>query len=259
MQRNLCLLCCVKNESMVISEFIDHYVEEGFDSFIFVDNGSTDDTPSKIQTIFQKYPECFYEIRFMPKKNAQVELLNQVFQEVRSKYTYMALFDADEYIYSVDPKYNSKQVINQIFSENPNVDSIEVPWICFGSSGHEKQPDSIRKSFVLCRKKPDVARDWQKSIVRCKNTISIDIHKCHVKGRKLLASDTRKYLKINHQKIMSWEQFSQVKATRGDVHSKKWDQLRDQNFFKKFDFTDEIDIVLQTRVLAKERNMCSRL
>ena len=45
----LSVLAMFKNESMIIQEWIKHYIEEGVEHFYLIDNGSTDDYYEKIK------------------------------------------------------------------------------------------------------------------------------------------------------------------------------------------------------------------
>ena len=48
------VLVMFKNESMIIKEWFEHYLNEGVEHFYLIDNGSTDDYYEKIK-IYDKY------------------------------------------------------------------------------------------------------------------------------------------------------------------------------------------------------------
>lgn len=75
----------------------------------------------------------------------------------------------------------------------------------------------------------------------------------------MYTNESRQHLLINHYKIMSREYFFEVKVTRGDVHLKKWDTLRDERYFQMFDYSEEEDLTLKNRIVCKENLMCSRI
>lgn len=47
----LSVLAIFKNETMIIEEWMNHYLNEGVEHFYLIDNGSSDDYEIKIQNI----------------------------------------------------------------------------------------------------------------------------------------------------------------------------------------------------------------
>ena len=54
----LCLVAIFKNESHILQEFINHYIKQGVDRFLFIDNGSTDNYID----IINKYNLNYYNV-----------------------------------------------------------------------------------------------------------------------------------------------------------------------------------------------------
>ena len=54
-------------------------------------------------------------------------------------------------------------------------------------------------------------------------------------------------LHLNHYAIQSWELFSTVKMTRGDVSSDQSDHVRNEQYFKRYDHNNVEDTELQEK------------
>ena len=76
----LSILATFKNESWNMREFIEHYLWQGVEHFYMINNGSTDD----FMPILDEYKDrvTLYDI---PKRWAQVDNYNLVFQEIKNK------------------------------------------------------------------------------------------------------------------------------------------------------------------------------
>ena len=73
---NLSILSMFKNESMIIKDWIEHYLKEGVQHFYLIDNGSTDDYLEKIK-IYEKYITLVKDATRLPK-NTQTHLYNKI-------------------------------------------------------------------------------------------------------------------------------------------------------------------------------------
>lgn len=231
----LALMMIVKNEAMVIEEFFKHYLWQGVEHFYVIDNGSTDST----KDIISKYPTTYY---FLDKKYQQVKHYNHVYSEIRNECKWLIVCDCDEYIYN---RKKGETIIDYLDTLDYNKNSnVELNWKMFGSSGHDKQPDNIRESFIHRRIQLDV---YTKQILNTSLTVFIDVHNSRY-TRKLTISNPQQ-LALNHYAIMSREYFSKVKMTRGDVNNQKAENVRDWTYFDKYDHKEIKDTELKELVV----------
>jgi hypothetical protein len=231
------VLAIFKNEEMVISEWIEHYLWQGADMIILLDNNSTDNYRDKLY----KFDSDKIIVIPAKKPQAQVEHYSTIGLDALKKHNIdiVAVVDIDEYMYSKDRVQLKKSLI-KIFNESDNISSVSCKWSMFGSSGHVLQPESIRGSFI--HKMKDI-HILQKSVYRVKDIKSmIDVH---ITG-DMTNIDVSDKLQINHYAIQSKEYFEKVKMTRGDVHFTK--NVRDWKYFNSYDYKDVIDTQLKEMV-----------
>ena len=138
----------------------------------------------------------------------------------------------------------------------------------FGSSGHIKQPKSIIQGFTKRQQYSDtltltgIGFTATKSIVRSSVLKKISVH-THTKTHKFspigktldttlqpihetLLKDS--FLHLNHYRIQSWDWFSKVKMSRGDVYGKN-DNPRNKSYFNHHDKNDIVDNELKHKWL----------
>lgn len=188
----------------------------------------------------------FISYFYLPNRCQQQQHYNQVYDKcAKAECSWLIVCDVDEYIYSVTPNSNIKHIITTTI--NPEISVIFLTWKMFGSSGFEKQPMSIRESFVR-RKNLYPEFNYKKYIVFTCKTTSLDIHKPAIFVGKTITDPNG--LKLNHYAIMSREYFFKVKATRGDAYWSHLQEFRDAAYFNRYDLTDETDEELRNLVLS---------
>jgi hypothetical protein len=225
-----------KNEAMGIAEWIEHYLWQGADVILLLDNNSTDNYREQIAG-------------FDPIKIVVLTASKEFAQEEHYSTTgldwlrdnnidIVAVLDLDEYMFSKDGT-QLKSALTRIFNSSEQPSAITCKWTMFGSNAHTVQPNSIRHSFTL--KKADYDENI-KTVYKVKDLNNkISIHTSDVNGPTLDKSDI---LQINHYAIQSKEFFEKVKMSRGDATYNK--NVRDWNYFEKYDFKDTEDLTLKT-------------
>ena len=230
----LCVVAIFKNEGHAINEWLEHYRNEGVDAFFLVDNGSTDNFYiSNMSGVTLKRDESIY---------AQVELYNSFFENVRG-YDFVAVVDLDEFMFA------KRGTLKDYASSLPcRVSQVLVSWSMFGSSGFDKQPKSIKKSFTW-RQRGVGHRFNTKYIVRVSDVERLLVHTAdlHFFTGDTIRDDEN--LQINHYPIQSREFFGSVKMRRGDVASSNYVKLRTWDYFQSYDFHDYEDTTLRDRKL----------
>ncbi len=257
----LSVVAIFKNESHCIKEWIEHYIREGVDHFYLIDNGSTDSYKTEIEEFIQGGS---ITLVLDDKKWAQVELYNKYFLELKDQSEWLVICDLDEFVYA---RNGFETISGFLRSLSKNTSAVRIPWKMFGSSGLIEQPTSIINSFTkrasyevkesFFLKKADKAHS--KAIVRSKYLRSFHMHFSYIKGRfRAIGADKkrlayprsgpkknfqpisekileRSFLHLNHYAIQSKSWFMEVKATRGDAHGSKSENVRNLEYFESRD------------------------
>lgn len=233
----LTVMMIFKNEEMIIKEWIEHYLWQGVEHFYLIDNGSDDNYLEQIKTFID---DGYITIYNKPQKHQQVKHYNDVFNEIKKDTEWLIVCDADEYFYC--PKTTLKDYIKKI--DNDGVSCVMCNWNLFGSSGFEKQPESIRKSFIY---KSNKLNKFTKYITKTDIVHRLDIHIMYPKTECSVITDNEN-IRLNHYQIMSKEYFEKIKMKRGDaVYSQKDNNYRTWSYFNN---KDENTNILEDRTLA---------
>lgn len=240
-KHTLCLLVSAKNEEMVIKEFIEHYKWQGVEHIYLIDNGSTDNMVDVLQPYINEGYVSYY---FMEEPHVQIKNYNIVYEKIKDDTKWLVVCDADEYIYNRARNQTVKDYVESIDYQSTN--AIQLRWKMFGSSGHEKQPSSIRDSF-LWRGIELAGEINSKSIVNTSQTQSLNIHIHNYQDSNMGIIKCPPELALNHYAIMSVEYFQKVKMTRGDINSNK--NVRNMDYFKNYDHHEIEDTELKDLLL----------
>ena len=259
---NLSILAMFKNESLIIIEWIEHYLKEGVQHFYLIDNGSNDDYEKKIKN-YMKYITLIKDpIRL--KKGTQTYLYNKLFLDIIKKETkWIIICDIDEYIYSRN-KYNN--IIDVLDELHENIHKIWLPWKIFGSNGHKLQPNNIIKSFTKRKKDFINNQGYGKCIVKTKNLIKIleNGHYCYLNNNNIYynsngnilnnfnfneESSKKLNLHLNHYMMMSEEYYFNIKCKRGGGGSGFCYKYTKEYFYKyneNYNIIDDIELSNKT-------------
>jgi hypothetical protein len=250
----ICIVSVFKNESHILEEWINHYLRQGIDHIFLTDNGSTDD----YMDILNKYiNDGIVTLNVNPTKFKQIEHINFFFNDTKH-YEWTLICDLDEFIYGRQKYVNIRHYLSDMDNDT---NCVFIPWKMYGSSGHTQQPNLVVPNF-LKRGKYEFMQVLGKYAVRSSNVKKYYQHEAllYNYAYKLITSDglphkrnssslinvseeilENSYIHCNHYAIQSWEWFKDVKMTRGDAHSVSTNSIRDENYFKGYDFDDIID------------------
>jgi len=250
------ILGIFKNEEGAIREWIEHYQENGVDEIVLLNNNSTDNWKDKIRGLKNVH------VVDAPRPHVQSEnYYNLGMPIIRDKgINVMAILDLDEFMFATDEK-PLKEHIEKIFGAADRPAQFSCRWKMFGSSGHDKQPASIRKSFTKVKKELD---ENIKSVVWVDDIVDytgskegpwgyykgINQHRCYVGDKKTI--ECPRGIQINHYAIQSKEFFGNNKMTRGAVDT--IDNVRDWKYFEKYDHKEEDDTQLKSIVEKREKH-----
>ena len=271
MTTTLCLVAIFKNESHILEEWIEHYLNQRVDKIFLVDNGSTDSYYSILQPYISRGKVDLVKDN---KRHAQRELYNKHFLHKCKAYDWVIVCDLDEFIYGRKYCNSIKDFLSKI---HPSFSQVFIPWKMFGSNGYDtmekEQPSSVISTFTKRINNNDTRHNrfrsftyrgpikyiFSKCIVRTKYLLKLNIHHSETSNNKYMTSyvsqnnhiNTNKdfveinediiensALHLNHYAIQSLNWFMKVKATRGDNCSVSNDNVRNIEYFKEYDFND---------------------
>jgi hypothetical protein len=243
----LSVLSIFKNETMNLKLWIEHYLWQGVDHFYLIDNDSNDEPLSILQEYIDKGIVSYY---FLPEKHKQVEHYRFVFDnaDLKKETFWLAVCDLDEFFFGVDKTLKIK-----LRSFENDVDYLLCNWKMFGSDGHIKQPNDIRKDIVYREKKlhENTKYIFKPQILKDSSNISIhELLNINVKRKRI----GNKLIQLNHYPIQSLEFFKKVKMTRGDATSNKVDNVRDINYFNSYDNKELCDDILKKLITNPSEN-----
>lgn len=130
----LAIVSIIKNEAPYLREWLDYHIAAGITHFYLYDNESIDHT----QTLLRPYMEQGYvTYHFFPGKCAQMPAYNDAIRRYRFSARYLALIDADEFIYPLNGK-SIPQAVQDILNRYPEAGGLTMNWRIFGSAGQKK-------------------------------------------------------------------------------------------------------------------------
>jgi len=258
---SFCVVAIFKNESCILTEWINHYLRQGASKLFLIDNDSDDNY------FIAKDPRI--EIVVDKEKYVQTKSYNKYFLEKSKAFEWVLVCDLDEFVYARKEFQSIAHYLHSMH-RHQDISQILIPWKMFGSNGHVEQPASVVKGFsrrLNYDKGIEESGGYQgvgmhgngkvglcKSIVRTKHLIEFQIHTHVTRSPVWILSNNRRIrdpennfcainetllqesnLHLNHYAIQSLNWFRQVKATRGDVNNESVKDIRDDDYFYAYD------------------------
>uniref|UniRef100_A0A6C0JX51 Glycosyltransferase 2-like domain-containing protein n=1 Tax=viral metagenome TaxID=1070528 RepID=A0A6C0JX51_9ZZZZ len=240
------IVCSVfKNEAHILNEWISHYLYHGAEHIYLVNDFSTDN----YSEIINKYTDkvtLFHNDIVTKQLGRQTMIYNKYFSELLTTTKWMSILDLDEFLYS-PTEINIQNVLKSFDTYS----CILVDWVHFGSNGHILQPKSVVEGFTMrALYGKNKAYYGFKNIFQTAYFEKFDTHHTKTSGNqiRLQYNDTVEtpVLLINHYNIQSFDFFTKIKSTRGDIDN--WFDFinlkRDAELFNKHDDNDVLDIRL---------------
>lgn len=250
----LSLYAIFKNESHIMKEWILHYLEEGVEHFYLIDNGSTDN----YKEIIEPYKDIITLFED-DKKHAQIELYNKHILPVIHETKWIIGCDLDEFIWGVDTSIaNILHQIENTDHEN-KVGLIQIPWEMYGSSGHIEQPRLVVPNFKNRLKYSEKIFINCKSIAKTSAVKKLYVHYFELKDDYIILDSTleptflgqnhdlteeiinKSKIRCAHYAIQSYNWFKDVKMKRGDVNWDQYENVRNDEYFKQYDYNEIYD------------------
>ena len=220
----LSILTTFKNETMILDTWIKHYLWQGVEHFYLIDNNSNDEPLNILQPYIDQGIVTLY---VLPVKHKQTEHTRYVYEQenLKENTTWLIIADMDEFFYCKDK--NIKEQLKNYMDYNV----IYSNWRMFGSDGLKIQPNDIRVSIIY--REPE-HHSLTKYIIQTKNINSdqLNIHSVSNNSNNI---NLRDIFRLNHYPIQSEEYFRKVKMPRGDATAANVDNIRDMNYFNRYD------------------------
>ena len=243
----------VKNETLNLHTWVEHYLWQGVEHFFLIDNGSTD-SPLNILQPYIDSGRVTYEYR--PQKHVQPQHYAHMFRtyQIATKTEWLLVCDLDEFMFGAKPDMPLAARLRHL---DPHYDAVYVHWLIFASaefltdpkgSAHRTSSDSlltplldpvtghpldIRQALTLRRASHDVDHKYlvRTSIVRDASQLWIHCVLGHAPTDRVAFDDLG--LRLFHYKTQSRHYFQTVKMVRGDADGCIPDNARDWSFYDK--------------------------
>ena len=237
----LVVLGIMKNEAMILQEWIDHYLWQGADKIVLIDNGSSDNSMDIAKANHRSGKvECISRPQKYNQKGHYHHAIRTL--DLCNKYEWLLIADLDEFWFCKDGSLVSEALRQDIYAE---VDVIYVNWTMFGSGGFAQQPTSVRESFVM--RKPDLHdKKYACRLSRLTRVKNVKLH--HLSGDLARGINDNNKFQLNHYAIQSRAYFEKVKMTRGDASKSAHDCVRDWAYFDAYDSNTSVE----DRALARQ-------
>jgi len=249
-QYYLSIVAIFKNESWILKEWLDHYIDEGVNQFFLIDNDSTDNYLEILQPyIDKKYITLFKD----PTRFSQKAHYNKYILPIKNISEWFLVCDLDEFIYS---RNEFNKISDYLKKLTPQIGNVFMPWKMYGSSGFIEHPKGGVVNNFIKRTLYGNDKNLSKTIIRSNCLVNFAVHIQQCDKRAYQITSDNKYLNnlidntytsisedilkqsnlhLNHYQIQSVEFFQKIKMTRGDVSKKSSNTLRDMNYFRKYD------------------------
>lgn len=129
-------LICRCRDEYFIAEFCEHYLNEGVDQIIVIDDDSADKSIYDGLEAHGEAVRILYSHDIIRRKVA-----NQTFQEVRDGFEWLIYLDVDEFVTA--PAGNDKTIREALQTTFAHADCVKVPWVMMACNGLEKAPESL--------------------------------------------------------------------------------------------------------------------
>ena len=224
-QYKLCVLAIFKNETMVLKTWLDHYLHQGVDHFYLIDNNSDDNPLDVLQPYIDKGRVSYM---FAPEKHNQAGHYNNMYikENIKNTTEWLIVCDLDEFFYGVPDK------LNKTLDDFSEYDIIYSNWKMFGSDGHKIQPANILKSIVMCEKDLTTLQKYIFQPSKVDHELNVHFISNDEKFKIIYENDK---IRLNHYPIQSEEYFRKVKMTRRDPATVVYENIRDMNYFERYD------------------------
>jgi FkbM family methyltransferase len=231
-QYNFAIMAIFKNETMVLKTWLEHYIWQGVDHFYLIDNGSTDEPLTILQSYIDKGLVTYY---YKPERFCQTQHYRYIFDSENLKYCckWLCICDLDEFF------FGTEQPLAKELDNFDNYYVINTHSFFYGSDGLIDQPEDIRTAIV--HRTDDIINGNKYIFKPCsvKDSSEVWIHwlvepGTYQKKNGINSTDNDTKIRLNHYVVQSLEYFQEVKMTRGDVSTAQNENVRTMEIFNYY-------------------------
>ena len=129
-QYQLSIVCIVKNEAPYLEEWVRYHLSIGVEHFYIYNNDSSDD----IEQVLKKFGSKVTLLDIHGPVR-QLDAYNDAINRFSEQTKYLAVIDADEFIYSPKGDHKVLSIIDGVFDDR-KVGGLTVNWVIYGSSNY---------------------------------------------------------------------------------------------------------------------------
>ena len=233
---SICLMTRFKNEKHIMYEFIHHYLAEGVDFFLLIDDGSTDNYFELNKDWMEDLIKS-KKIIIKQGKLDQITEYNLHLQEIK-KYKWLIVSDMDEFFFSIPKNTTLKSILS---SQLSTFDYYNIPWKLFTHNCYN-QPKSVINTNLYTHESlidPTSSSKGYKYIIKTSVIKRLKIHQCITKQNSkniCIKNAHNKLIQINHYRTQSEEYLRGIKEIRGGgVNKNKYKDFKNhkKNIYNK--------------------------
>jgi hypothetical protein len=245
----LAVVAMFKNEAHILREWLEHYIVQGVEHFVLINNNSSDPYDLVLEPFISA---GLVTLVSTTRTHYQLAATLRYFRKyLKLTSTWVLPIDLDEFMYAPGNTSTIASVLRQLDAQHADNDLAQVcvHWHTFGSSGYRKQPACVLQSFT---KKSATPEKMTKCVVKSQRVVKLLLHHHVAKGVSVCADGSpelsekvgiadcrsargQELLRLNHYPLQAEDYFMEVKATRGDATSANLDNERTAEYFAKYD------------------------
>ena len=234
----LTVLAIFKNEEMTLETWLRHYVEQGVDHIVLVDNNSTDSSARQLEPWIERGLVSYH---FAPEKHKQMAHIQSAIagERLKQRTEWLVVCDIDEFFFGT-----RSSLASTLRQYHTQYDVVYSHWLIFGFNHHVQHPIDVRIANTLRRAGLD---ECKKYIIRpakvdmTKLRVHIAEYPTRMAHRVFVEDDL---IHLNHYRLQSFNYYNKSKMTRGDVLEAGLDSLRSWDYFNSWNanttFQDEL-------------------
>jgi hypothetical protein len=168
MNMKVAICAIIKNEHRYLKEWVEHYLNLGFDEVFLGEDASSRSHQTIIDEISSNKVKMVKLSNSAARTNIQLNLYQKYFEKNKNKFDWIAFFDIDEFLIL------ENETLHQFLSDYESYDGVCLAWKYYNANGYIKTPEgNVVDNYTNCFCSP--INDCQvKSIVNCHNIQNIE-------------------------------------------------------------------------------------
>lgn len=243
-----------KNESLILKEWIEHYIFHSVEHFYLINDRSTDNSVEVLQEYIDKGIVTLYNSTHDYYLGRQRNMYNEyILPNLKKQLTkWLLIVDLDEFMWS--PIHIN---LSTLLKTCEHFGQIQVNHTLFGSNGHIEQPKMVVQSFTKRNEQQPTNNPTNtKYFVNSSYDFeSLNVHHASFVNKEYITNNSVFVMLgpdqfiLNHYCTQSLEFWKNTKCTRGDGDNYS---IRTENDFHKFDFNtvDDFELLTQNRQMG---------